>query len=378
LVLCLLVVTSSISYAGQSQEPIEIYYEEVATGEYKFYARNQNYAPYQIQLSFQQLRNMNLNTKLPYYDIIEPRVDEQYLFTAKAQGGKKHQFKYQYQYLLGNPNQSEPDGSVYLFPYTHGEKYKLSQGYNGNYSHQNTLALDFAMEKGTKIRATRDGRVVQIKEDSNIGGASRQYNKYANYITIYHRDGTFAKYVHLQYNGARVRVGDKVTAGQLIGYSGNTGWSQGPHLHFEVFKAVKMGQQTVATQFLNHNRRGIRVKPGKYYYAYQPGYGKFEVELGRDLTNSDYQGFSETVTRNQQLTLETEKVDDTVVLFVENGYEQKIDVEIEFKKASNITTSKQIPFSTEVPATTKIYAFLIKPDNYEKEWSYSIKYSYRK
>ncbi|MGM0370357.1 MAG: M23 family metallopeptidase, partial [Bacillota bacterium] len=289
LVLFLLVVTSSISYAGQSQEPIEIDYEEVATGEYKFYARNQNYAPYQIKLSFQQLRNMNLDINLPYYGVIEPRADGQYLFTAKVQDGKKHQFKYQYQYLLGDPDQSEPDGSLYLFPYTHGEKYKLSQGYNGSYSHQNTLALDFAMDRGTKIRAARDGRVVQVKEDSNTGGASERYNEYANYITIYHSDGTFAKYVHLQYNGARVRVGDKVTAGQLIGYSGNTGWSQGPHLHFEVFKAVKMGQQTVATKFQNRKRRGIRVQPGKYYYGYQPGYGKFDVQLGRELTNSDYQ-----------------------------------------------------------------------------------------
>src|SRR6185295_3881569 len=49
-------------------------------------------------------------------------------------------------------------------------------------------------------------------------------------------DGTLGHYVHLKKAGCQVHIGDKVTVGQWIGLSGNTGYSTGPHLHFAVFK----------------------------------------------------------------------------------------------------------------------------------------------
>jgi murein DD-endopeptidase MepM/ murein hydrolase activator NlpD len=60
----------------------------------------------------------------------------------------------------------------------------------------------------------------------------------ANHIIIMHNDGTFAIYNHLMRYGVSVNVGDKVKKGYPIGYSGNTGYSSGPHLHFAVFKAT--------------------------------------------------------------------------------------------------------------------------------------------
>ncbi|MGM0502667.1 MAG: M23 family metallopeptidase, partial [Bacillota bacterium] len=237
----ILLLMSSASYAQRSNKEVEVYYQEVESGKYEFYARNHNYAPYQIKLSFKQLKNMQIDVSLPYYTVINPQVEKQYLFTAQAQQSKRYNFSYQYQYSIGDPQEAAPDDYAYLLPYRHGEKHRVTQGYNGSYSHQGTLALDFKMEKGTPVTAARDGKVVKVKEDSNIGGASQRYNNYANYITIYHQDGTFAKYVHLKYSGAIVTEGEEVEAGQVIGYSGNTGWSQGPHLHFEVFKPINMG-----------------------------------------------------------------------------------------------------------------------------------------
>ena len=56
----------------------------------------------------------------------------------------------------------------------------------------------------------------------------------ANYVKIRHDDGTIGNYVHLQHDGVLVEVGDKVRTGDVIGMSGNTGFTTGPHLHFEV------------------------------------------------------------------------------------------------------------------------------------------------
>ena len=371
-----MLLISSISYA-QQHDQVKVYYKQEKPGQFKFYASNYSYAPYQIKVSFKRLKNMNLSLKLPYYNIIESQTKEQYLFTATAQEGQNYRFKYQYQYSIGDPRETASNDYKYLLPYQHGEKHKVTQGYNGSYSHQNTLALDFAMDRGTPVTAARGGKVVKVKENSSIGGASKVYNNYANYITIYHQDGTFAKYVHLKYKGAKVKEGEQVSAGDVIGYSGNTGWSQGPHLHFEVFKAVKMGAQTIATNFLNYKQQSINLKEGKYYYSYHPGQGSINVQLGSKLNNQDYEGYSKSVLHTKQLTLEPKNIDETVVLFIKNGYDQKLEVKISFKRAINITTSKEIPFSMVVPETTKVYAFLIKPQNYQKPWDYSIEYSYQ-
>ena len=55
---------------------------------------------------------------------------------------------------------------------------------------------------------------------------------YGNYIAIEHPDGKVTIYGHL--SSVAVGVGQTVVQGQVIGYSGSTGNSSGPHLHFEV------------------------------------------------------------------------------------------------------------------------------------------------
>ena len=125
----------------------------------------------------------------------------------------------------------------------------MAQGANGPYTHQGKYAWDFMMKESTKVCASRDGLVVQIKEDSNLGGPDISFMPHANRITVMHEDGSYADYVHLEQHGALVEEGDHVVAGQVIGYSGNTGWSTKPHLHFQVYKAVKFGIQTLPVKF---------------------------------------------------------------------------------------------------------------------------------
>jgi murein DD-endopeptidase MepM/ murein hydrolase activator NlpD len=77
---------------------------------------------------------------------------------------------------------------------------------------------------------------VGIDVSSNLGGASPEYRPYMNYLNIRHSDGTLGNYYHLKEGGSAVKIGDKVAKGQLIAYSGNTGYTTAPHLHFSVSK----------------------------------------------------------------------------------------------------------------------------------------------
>lgn len=132
----------------------------------------------------------------------------------------------------------------YSLPFAKGKRYKIMQGHFGKFSHYSDLskyAIDFRMNIGQEICAMRAGVVVDVKEDSDKGGRSRKYINDGNYILIYHKDGTFSEYVHLKKDGAIVEKNDTVKKGQIIGYSGNTGFSTAPHLHFAVYKPTLNG-----------------------------------------------------------------------------------------------------------------------------------------
>jgi len=114
----------------------------------------------------------------------------------------------------------------------------LSQGIRGT-THQGRMefAYDLATSIGTPVYAMRAGKVIAVQDKyPDTGGGKENVSRF-NYVWIEHDEGYRSIYVHLQ-QGFRGKVaiksGDLVDAGQLIGYSGNSGWSSGPHLHVEV------------------------------------------------------------------------------------------------------------------------------------------------
>lgn len=156
----------------------------------------------------------------------------------------------------------KPDNSyIYYLPFAKGSKFLLIQAYNSKMSHTRELSLDFKMAQGSKICAAREGIVLAARKDSDVGGLKDEYLSQGNHIIISHADGSSAMYWHLQKDGVVVNVGDSVTKGQLIGYSGNTGYTAFPHLHFQV--QDKNGND-IATRFLT--KKGvIYLRPSKYY-----------------------------------------------------------------------------------------------------------------
>ncbi|MEL6543193.1 MAG: M23 family metallopeptidase [Myxococcota bacterium] len=93
---------------------------------------------------------------------------------------------------------------------------------------RNHTVIDISAPSGTPIVAPAAGRVVQ---------AERSKVKYGNLLVLDHGNGFVTRYAHLK--SFEVNVNDRVAVGEVIGLVGNTGYSTGPHLHFEVLRDGK-------------------------------------------------------------------------------------------------------------------------------------------
>ncbi len=128
------------------------------------------------------------------------------------------------------------DNHVYELPYEEGRAFRVIQGYGGSYSHKGRsfYSLDFGMPLNTPVCAARSGVVVETIAQHIGGGTDWAYKGRSNLVAISHEDGTVAVYCHLNKYGVSVVLDQRVAAGEVIGRSGSTGWSAGPHLHFQV------------------------------------------------------------------------------------------------------------------------------------------------
>ena len=101
----------------------------------------------------------------------------------------------------------------------------MSQNYHGLHP-----GVDLRAPRGTAVYAMDEGIVVEV-EQVLVG--------YGHFVRIAHKGTMSSLYAHL--NKLQVKPGDKVSKGQIIGDVGMTGWTTGPHLHFEVY----VGDKTV-------------------------------------------------------------------------------------------------------------------------------------
>lgn len=168
-------------------------------------------------------------------------------------------------------------------PYTGpagGWTYPLAKRFAGNNyeGHNPPWAFDIHATSGTPVRAVSAGRVITVR---NKGKKS-----YGRYIEIIHADSKTSLYAHLSKQG--VAIGQMVKTGDVIGLSGNTGHSTGPHLHFE----LKPGRSTKALM----RKRGVRLATGGTVRATPGGLAAILAEGGRDerVTPLDSQGRSAT------------------------------------------------------------------------------------
>lgn len=162
------------------------------------------------------------------------------------------------------------DDHLYSLPYASNKSYRVLQGFGSRFSHTGLeeFAIDIDMPVGTPVHAARDGVVAEVEESHDRGCWDDGCGDYANFIVILHGDGTTGEYYHLKKDGSAVAVGDTVTQGQKIGYSGNTGHTTMPHLHFAVYCADVRGNiQSIPVRFRSSDGIIERPRRGARYQA---------------------------------------------------------------------------------------------------------------
>lgn len=272
-----------------SSSYIKVYYLKAGEHEYVFYADNENYCPYQILVNLKNADQLCLSVHVPFYTKLKPQEKGLYLFSVITWQNPSNSLAFTVEEAMGDPDAVPDTNFIYFIPFEEGTEHMVNQGYKGSFSHQAgtwiQYSIDFGMNIGTPVCAARDGVVVDVKEDSSWGGLRYRYAKLANYITVYHKDGSFGEYVHLMKNGSLVKPGDSVKKGQIIGFSGNTGFTGGPHLHFMVYKAFYMRRETFPTLFLGDNNSLI--DPGhkrrQFFVSYH--HENSEFYAGSSITN---------------------------------------------------------------------------------------------
>jgi murein DD-endopeptidase MepM/ murein hydrolase activator NlpD len=167
-------------------------------------------------------------------------------------------------WLMGSEVTKKTDTYIYNLPFAAGSIHKVVQGYGGWFSHKGIAALDFYMPVGTPVFAAREGIVYRYKEDSEKGGCLPSYKKQANYLIIKHKDGSYGCYWHLRHNGVITKQGT-VQKGQLIAYSGSTGFVLAPHLHFSVKKRLNYKRDSFVKTKFNTTEGVLFLKRGQTY-----------------------------------------------------------------------------------------------------------------
>ncbi len=127
--------------------------------------------------------------------------------------------------VAGTKILSWPLENAFVTQYFGNTEFARANAYNGK-GHN---GIDLRASAGTKVASAADGTVTAIGDtDQGCPGGS-----YGKWVLVNHRNGLSTLYAHLSL--IKVASGIEVNRGDIVGYSGNTGYSTGPHLHLTVY-----------------------------------------------------------------------------------------------------------------------------------------------
>ncbi|MBI2175683.1 MAG: peptidoglycan DD-metalloendopeptidase family protein [Parcubacteria group bacterium] len=193
----------------------------------------------QAKRSKDRLLSETKNREVAYQQLLEDRLQKKNALEEELRGIEE-----EIRIAIDPESLPQTGSGVLMWPL---DEVKITQ-YFGNttfatanpqiYNGKGHNGIDLRASPGTLVKAAEEGVVVGIgNTDEQCNGVS-----YGKWVLIEHQNNLSTLYAHLSLS--RARMGERVFRGDIIGYSGNTGYTTGPHLHFAVFasKGVRVDQ----------------------------------------------------------------------------------------------------------------------------------------
>ena len=201
--------------------------------------------------------------------VVSPRSEHVLLEVAAPPG--TGEIRFDYGYVIGDPTAVHQPPGPYRAPFAAARSFPVTQAPPDAITHRDAgsrHAIDIGMPVGTAVHAAREGLVINVAHKFFRGGTTQEVRDEANFVQVLHDDGTTAVYAHLQLNTVRVRPGQRVSRGEYIANSGNTGFSSGPHLHFVVLRNAGLKSESVPVTFAGPGGAGVTPRSGQPLTAY--------------------------------------------------------------------------------------------------------------
>ncbi|MDD2381266.1 MAG: hypothetical protein WCY58_03970 [Mariniphaga sp.] len=203
---------------GQSVE-VQANYNSV--GDVDFIAYNNTSAPVYLNIDFADLENTVFHEPLPYIKFLEPGFNT--LFTLfREPDAEVPRFNYQLKVFRSDPMSLTDLNFPYLIPFSEGlevlvKEVKNLDGFWGSIAPGSWNATGFVTKSGEAVFASRSGIVVEVVGAKRTGDPQNWYHTWNHSVTLLHPDGTLICYRNVFDNGEKLRVGEKIFAGQQIG-----------------------------------------------------------------------------------------------------------------------------------------------------------------
>lgn len=196
------------------------------------------------------LLKLTQNKEAEYKDLLAERLSKKEALEAEI-----FEIEEQIRVIIDPDSLPRTGSGVLLWPL---DKVTLTQ-YFGNtpfatrnpqiYNGKGHNGIDLRAAIGTPVKSAMEGRVAAVgNTDDQCRGVS-----YGRWVLIEHPNNLSTLYAHLSL--IRVSPGSEVGRGEIVGYSGNTGYTTGPHLHFAVFATQGVEVQTIKSRICGTNMR---------------------------------------------------------------------------------------------------------------------------
>ncbi|MDR2926508.1 MAG: M23 family metallopeptidase [Azoarcus sp.] len=189
--------------------------------------------------------NFSQDRDVPQAFVVEPNSSQEIVQVAQSNKLEPLRFAIRYSFQPGDAFMPPDERARYILPFKKGEAFLVVQGPGGSVgsrvTHNNDhsrYAFDFGVPEGTVVTAAREGLVIDVKDAFTEGRPDPSLSGKGNLVAIMHTDRSIGYYIHLAPRAALVEIGQWVYAGDPIAHSGNTGYTYGPHLHFDVRRAA--------------------------------------------------------------------------------------------------------------------------------------------